>query len=207
MGAKVIAAAESIQNKARVVVKLAKQFKFHELAPHAADLRVLLEKANKLSGANPDIDTDEFEYPFERQSEYLRGTKPKKVLVKIEEAAPSLACACDPVKCQCITTDEEVCGMDGVQCGFCDAKIRVGAPLFISDLLGEKMCAVCARILNEKVRLKESVAYAVINLIEDACTEAGEPFFQFEEAHKLVVEAQERLQEFRNIQRAKVATR
>jgi hypothetical protein len=67
------------------------------------------------------------------------------------------------------------------------------------------MCQTCARILWEKVRLKESVAYAVINLCEDASSEADAPFFQFKKAMQFIEEAQERLEAFRLVQRAKVA--
>jgi hypothetical protein len=57
--------------------------------------------------------------------------------------------------------------------------------------------------LWEKVRLKETVAYAVVNLVEDASSEADEPYFQFKESLKLVEEAQQRLADFRAVQRAK----
>ena len=87
MGAKEMAAAAAIESKAKEVVKLVKKYRFHELAPHVAQLKALIEKANKLPDANPYIDPDEIEYPFERQSAYLRGTKTKKVIAKIEEAA------------------------------------------------------------------------------------------------------------------------
>ena len=71
MGAKEMAAAAAIESKAKEVVKLVKKYRFHELAPHVAQLKALIEKANKLPDANPYIDPDEIEYPFERQSAYL----------------------------------------------------------------------------------------------------------------------------------------
>ena len=207
MGSKELAAAEAIDKKAKEVVKLVKKYRFHELAPLVAELKSLIEKANSLPGANPYIDPDEIEYPFERQSAYLCGTKSKKVVAKIEEAAPAHACNCDPIKCQCVAAEEGISQIKGIRCYFCDEEILVGNPIFTSDTLGEKMCPTCSRILTEKVRLKESVGYAVINLVEDACTESNDLYFQFQEALNLVEESQSRLEEFRKVQRAKAAVR
>lgn len=207
MGAKELAAAEAIDKKAKDVVRLVRKYRFHELAPHVAELKSLIEKANKLPGANPDIEKIDTEYPFERQSAYLSGNKSKKVVAKIEEIAPGYACSCDPVKCQCSASEESTAAVDGIQCHFCDEKILLGNPLFTGNKYGEKMCPVCSRILTEKVRLKESVAYAVINLVEDASTESGSPYFQFEEAIKLVEQSQQRLEQFRQVQRSKVSAR
>ncbi len=207
MGSKEIAAAEAIETKAKEVVKLVKKYRFHELAPQVAQLKALIEKANNLPDANPYIDPDEIEYPFERQSAYLLGSKTKKVVAKIEEAAPAHACSCDPIKCQCVASEEGISQIKGIRCHFCDEEILVGNPIFTSEILGEKMCPTCARILTEKVRLKESVGYAVINLVEDAVTESNDPYFQFKEALKLVEESQSRLEEFRQVQRAKALVR
>ncbi len=170
-------------------------------------MKALVEKANQLPDANPDIDPDEIEYPFERQSAYLLGTKSKKVVAKIEEVAPLHACSCDPTKCQCVASEEGISQIKGASCHFCDDEIKVGDPIFTSEKLGEDMCPTCARILNEKVRLKETVAYAVINLIEDACTEANDPYFQFKEALNLVEESQRYLEAYRLTQRAKAGVR
>lgn len=207
MGAKEMAAAAAIESKAKEVVKLVKKYRFHELAPHVAQLKALIEKANKLPDANPYIDPDEIEYPFERQSAYLAGTKTKKVIAKIEEAAPAHACSCDPTRCQCVASEEGISQIKGVRCHFCDEEILVGNPIYTSEILGEKMCPTCARILSEKVRLKESVGYAVINLLEDAVTESNDPYFQFKEALKLVEESQTRLEAYRQVQRAKAGVR
>lgn len=207
MGAKELAAGEAIDKKAKEVVKLVKKYRFHELAPHVAELKNLIEKANQLPGANPDIEKIDTEYPFERQSAYLAGSKTKKVVAKIEEVAPAYACSCDPVKCQCAAADEGVAAVEGIQCHFCDQNIQIGSPLFTGLKHGEKMCPVCSRILTEKVRLKESVAYAVINLVEDAATESNRPYFQFAAALKLVEDSQHRLEEYRKVQRAKAGVR
>lgn len=207
MGAKEIAAAEEIDKKAREVVKIVRKYRFHELAPHVAQLKTLIEKANKLSGANPDVDQIDTEYPFERQSAYLAGSKPKKVVAKIEEIAPDYLCSCDPTKCQCVAAEETIASMDGLSCLFCEEKIAPGSQMYTSAKHGEKMCPTCARILTERVRLKESVAYAVINLVEDASTESSAPYLQFAEALKLVEESQHRLEEFRKAQRAKAGVR
>ncbi|HEY9731363.1 MAG TPA: hypothetical protein V6C89_05590 [Drouetiella sp.] len=207
MGAKEIAAAEEIDRKAREVVKVVRKYRFHELAPHVAQLKSLIEKANKLPGANPDVDKIDTEYPFERQSAYLAGTRSKKVIAKIEEVAPEYECSCDPTKCQCVAAEETSASVPGLSCEFCDEKIALGSQMYTSFKHGEKMCPVCARILTEKVRLKESVAYAVINLVEDASTESSAPYLQFAEALKLVEESQHRLEEFRKTQRAKAGVR
>lgn len=207
MVAKEVAAAEEIDKKAKEVVKLVRKYRFHELAPHVAQLKTLIEKANKLPGANPDVDDIDTEYPFERQSAYLAGTKNKKVVAKIEEVAPAYLCSCDPVKCQCSAAEESTAVVEGLNCQFCDEEIPVGNLLYTTIKNGEKMCPVCARILTEKVRLKESVAYAVINLVEDASTESTDPYFQFAEALKLIEDSQNRLEEFRKVQRAKAGVR
>lgn len=203
MGSSEIAAAETIKKQAKVIGKVAMTYKFQDLAPLLAEIKTVLEKSNKLPGANPKIDTDEYEYPFEKVSAYLSGTKPAKVVAKIEEAAPAHRCNCDPTKCQCATSDEAPCQVEGLCCQFCDDKIAVGSTVHIGEGTGIKMCAVCARILWEKVRLKETVAYAVVNLVEDASSEADEPYFQFNESLKLVEEAEKRLADFRAVQRAK----
>jgi len=205
MGEAETAAAEAINKKALEIAKLAKKFNFQIVATQTAALKALIEKANKLPGANPDIDTDEYEYPFVRQSAYLEGDQPAKVIAKIEAVVPAHACNCDPVKCQCSSSDETVCEEKGIRCEFCEKEIKVGAPLHVAEKTGSPMCGICARILWEKVRLKESVAFAVINLIGDACTECDPPYFQFKEAIKLVEAAQSRLENFRLSQRAKVA--
>jgi len=59
-----------------------------------AKLKVLIEKGNALPGANPKIDTDAYEYPFEKVSAYLSGTKSAHIVDKIEAAAPAHACGC-----------------------------------------------------------------------------------------------------------------
>jgi hypothetical protein len=205
MGLAEKAAADAINKQAREVIKITRKFRFHELAPLITELKVLIEKGNALPDANPYIDPDEIEYPFDKVSAYLRGTKPKKVISKIEEAAPAHACDCDPLKCEHVATEEGISQIKGVRCHFCDEEILVGNAIHTSETIGEMMCPICARILTEKVRLKESVAYAVINLIEDACTECDDPFYQFKEAIKLVEESQTRLEEFRQVQRAKAA--
>ncbi len=204
MSAAMKEAADAIKKQAREAVKAARKFKFHEAAPFVAKMKTLIEGADKLPGANAAVDEDEYVYPFDRQSEYLRGSKSAKVIAKIEQAAPDYLCKCDPVKCLCASTQETVSEIKGVRCEFCETTIPVGQPLHVSEVSGVSMCAVCARILVEKVRYKESVAYAVINLIEDACTEVDEPFFQSKAALTLVVEAQERLEQFRKIQRDKI---
>ncbi len=204
MGSSEKAVADTIKKQAKMIGKVAMTYKFQDLAPLLAEMKTVLEKSNKLPGANPKIDTDEYEYPFEKVSAYLNGAKSAKVVAKIEEAAPAHRCNCDPTKCQCATSDEAPCQVEGVFCQFCDDTIAVGSTVHIGEGTGIKMCAVCARILWEKVRLKETVAYAVINLVEDASSEADEPYFQFKESLKLVEEAQKRLADFRAVQRAKV---
>jgi hypothetical protein len=205
MGDAVTAAAETINKKALEITKLAKNFNFQIVATQTAELKALIEKASKLAGANPEIDTEEYEYPFVKQSAYLEGDQPAKVVTKIEAVVPAHTCNCDPVKCQCSSSNETVCEKSGTRCEFCEKAIKVGEPLHVAEKTGSEMCAICARILWEKARLKESVAYAVINLIGDACTECDPPFFQFKEALKLVEQAQFRLENFRLSQRAKVA--
>ena len=202
MGAET-AAAEAIKKQAKEVSRVAKKFNFQELAPKVAKLKAMIEKANKLPGANPDIDPEEFEYPFEKQSAYLRGDKGAEVIAKIEAEAPAHKCACEPSKCQCSSSDETIASADGLRCNFCNDAIAMGGVLHTSEATGVKMCAVCARILWEKVRLKESVGYAVINLIEDASSEADPPYFQFKQSLKHVEEAEQRMAAFRSVQRAK----
>jgi hypothetical protein len=198
-------AAVAIQRQTKEIVKVAKTYKFQELAQHVAKLKATIEAANKLPGANGKVNTDEYEYPPKRLTEYLRGEKSSAIVEKIEATASEYACNCDPVKCQCIVSDEIVAPADSPSCHFCADKIKEGSPLHTGEGTGTKMCQTCARILWEKVRLKESVAYAVINLCEDASSEADAPFFQFKKAMQFIEEAQERLEAFRLVQRAKVA--
>jgi hypothetical protein len=198
-------AAEGIRKQVKEISKVAKKFNFQELAVQVAKLKVLIEKGNALPDANPKIDTDAYEYPFEKVSAYLKGQKNADVIAKIEAAAPAHACGCAAAKCECATSSEGICQIKDLSCHFCDEKIAVGKPVHVSQPVGAKMCQTCARILWEKVRLKESVLYAVINLVEDASSEADPPYLQFKESLKLVDEAQRRLEEFRLIQRAKVA--
>jgi hypothetical protein len=205
MGSAETAAAEAINKKTKEIARVAKKFNFQETAKHVAELKALIEKANSLPGANPALDPKEFEYPFAGQCAYLKGDKSPEIVAKIEAIASAHACSCDPVKCQCSSSDETVCQAEGSCCEFCDEQILAGKPLHISEVTGTKMCGVCARILWEKVRLKESVVFAVINLVEDACTESDPPYFQFSAALKLVEESQTRLEQFRLAQRAKVA--
>jgi hypothetical protein len=198
-------AAEGIRKQVKEISKVAKKFNFQDLAAQVSKLKVLVEKANTLPGANPKVDTEAYEYPFEKVSAYLSGSKDADVVAKIEAAAPAHACGCAAAKCECATSNESVCQIQDLNCQFCDEKIAMGKPVHISQPVGAKMCQTCARILWEKVRLKESVLYAVINLVEDASSEADPPYLQFNQSLKLVEEAQRRLEEFRLVQRAKVA--
>ncbi len=197
-------AAVAIQKQTKEIVKVAKTYKFQELAQHVAKLKATIEAANKLPGANGKVNTEEYEYPPASVTDYLRGEKSSDIVAQIEATVSSYTCTCDPVKCQCIVTDEIVAPAD-CACHFCAEKINEGSPLHTGEGTGVKMCQTCARILWEKVRLKESVVYAVINLCEDASSEADAPFFQFKKSLALVEEAQDRLEVFRLVQRAKVA--
>jgi hypothetical protein len=205
MGSAETTAADAINRKVKEVAKIAKKFNFQDTAKHVAELKILVEKANALPGANPHLAPEDFEYPLPLQSAYLKGDKPAAIVSKIEEVVPAHACNCDPVKCACSSSNETVCQTEGTSCEFCNEKIAVEKPLHISEATGAKMCGVCARILWEKVRLKESVVFAVVNLVEDAATESDPPYLQFKAALKLVEEAQSRLEQFRLTQRAKVA--
>lgn len=198
-------AAIAIQKQAKEIARVAKTYKFQDLGQLVGKLKTTVEAANKLPDANPKVDTDAYEYPLVRLSEYLRGDKTDDIVAKIEATAPQYSCNCDPVKCQCIVSDEIVAPAEGVACHFCEQKIKEGSPLHTGEGTGVKMCQTCARILWEKVRLKESVAFAVINLVEDASSEADAPYYQFKKSLKLVEEAQQRLEAFRQVQRAKVA--
>lgn len=197
-------AAEAIKKKTREIGKVARTFKFQDLGRLVDQLKALVEQGNKLPSANPYIDPDEYEYPIQRQSAYMQGDKSAAVIAKIEAEAPAYSCNCDPAKCPCATAEESVSQIKGLKCHFCDEEILLGSPVLVAET-GIKMCPVCNRILWEKARLKESVAYAVINLCEDAATEADDPYFQFKESVKLVEEAQEQLQKFRQFQKAKLA--
>jgi hypothetical protein len=204
MGAAEKTAAENIAKQVRDIAKTAHKYDFQRVGQQVAQLKALVEKANGLPGANPDPDSLDHEYPLHRQSHYLDGDRNEAIRSKIDEVVPAHACACDPNKCECSSSEETVCPAD-TTCKICDEKIPTGGALHISQASGDGLCTVCARILWEKVRNKESVAYAVVNLLGDASSEADPPYFQFKQSLKHIEDAQKRLEAFRLVQRAKVA--
>lgn len=198
MGFAVKKAATEIAEKVKATTKVAKKFRFAELQKLMAELEVLVKQSNNLPGANPVINAHEFIYPFDHQSSYLKGEKPSDIIKIIEAAAPSLKCDCKPVRCKCSISDETTAQLKGMNCGFCGEAFMVGNALFYVEKLNKKLCPTCDRILNAKVYPESAVAYAVINLLEDASTEASSPLFQFKESLKLINESQRLVEQFLN---------
>ena len=53
MGSSEKAVAETIKKQAKMIGKVAMTYKFQDLAPLLAEMKTVLEKSNKLPGANP----------------------------------------------------------------------------------------------------------------------------------------------------------